>query len=180
MAGDKIETAKSGRAGCRGCKEKIAKGELRFGEVDYAFDPDGSFKWYHLPCAAKKLPAKLQGALDDFEGEVPGTDDLLAEIAKGKKGKAFPRAEPAPSGRASCLVCSEKLKKGELRVAVEREVDTGSFTARRPGYMHPGCAQGSEFLAGVEDLAKTLRENSDLDDAKLAELEGALGHPPIE
>ena len=26
---DTIEAAKSGRAGCRGCKAKIAKGELR-------------------------------------------------------------------------------------------------------------------------------------------------------
>jgi hypothetical protein len=174
MAGDKIEIAKSGRAGCRGCKEKIAKGELRFGEVDYAFDPDGSFKWYHLPCAAKKLPAKLGGALDDFDGEVPDKDDLLAQIAKGKKGTAFPRAEPAPSGRAACLVCSEKIKKGDLRVVVEREVDTGSFTAKRPGYLHPGCAKDSEFLAEVKDLVKALKENSDLEDAKLKELEGAL------
>ena len=72
-------------------------------------------------------------------------------------------------------MCSEKIKKGDLRLVVEREVDTGSFTAKRPGYLHPGCAKGSEFLAEVKGLAKTLGENSDLEDAKLKELFGALG-----
>ena len=174
MAGDKIETAKSGRAGCRGCKEKIAKGELRFGEVDYTFDSEGSFKWYHLPCAAEKLPAKLVEALEAYEGEVPSKDELLATAAKAKKGSAFPRAELAPSGRAACLACSEKIKKGELRVAVEREVDTGSFVAKRPGYLHPARAKGSEHLEGIEDVVGALKENSDLAEDELAEVTAAL------
>jgi poly [ADP-ribose] polymerase len=175
MAGDKIEAAKSGRAGCRGCKEKIGKGELRFGEVDYTFDSEGSFKWYHLPCAAGKLPAKLIEALEGYEGEVPNKEELLASAAKAKKGSAFPRAELAPSGRAACLGCGEKIKKGELRVAVEREVDTGSFMAKRPGYLHPACAKGSEHLEGLDDVLGALKENSDLEDEKLAEVTAALG-----
>ena len=174
MPGDVIEAAKSGRAGCRGCKEKIGKGELRFGEVDYAFDPDGSYKWYHLPCAARKLPTKLEEALGEFADEVPDRDALLAAIKEGKKGTAIPRCEPAPSGRAGCLTCSEKIKKGELRVVIEREVDTGSFVAKRPGYLHIGCAKGSEHLADVDDLPATLAANSDLDAEQLAALTQAL------
>lgn len=43
-----IEAAKSGRAKCRKCKEKIEKGELRFGhEVANAFS-DSTLQWYHL------------------------------------------------------------------------------------------------------------------------------------
>ena len=49
-----IEPAKSGRASCRKCKEKIEKGELRFGHaVDSGFSDEPSFQWYHLACAAE-------------------------------------------------------------------------------------------------------------------------------
>lgn len=174
MPGDVIELAKSGRAGCRGCKQKIGKGELRFGEVDFTFDPDGSYKWYHLPCAAKSLPAKLEEALGEFPDEVPDREALVVAIQEGKQGTAFPRAEEAPSGRASCLGCSQKIKKGELRVAIEREVDTGSFVAKRPGYLHPACAKGSEHLTEVDDPLETLRQNSDLTPAQLDALTQAL------
>ena len=58
--GDKIEAAKSSRAACRLCGEKIKKGELRFGE-EYESEYGLSFRWYHLPCAAKKLPALFRG-----------------------------------------------------------------------------------------------------------------------
>jgi hypothetical protein len=174
MPGDVIQPAKSGRAACRSCKEKIAKGELRFGEVDYSFDPDGTFKWFHLACAARKLPAKLGEALAEYPDELPDKEALLAAMAEGQKGTAFPRGELAPSGRAACLGCQNKIAKGELRVAVEREVDTGSFVARRPGYLHPSCAVGSEHVAQYEDLLAAVRENSDLVPAKLDELAAAL------
>ena len=164
---DRIEEAVSGRAKCRKCKDKIEKGALRFGEVDYSFSESGTYKWFHLSCAAAQLPTKLGPALQEFAGEVPDRDQLELEVAKGRRGKAFPRGELAPSGRAGCLVCDAKIKKGELRLAVEREVDTGSFVAKRPGYVHPACAKGSEYVSEAEDLAGELRENSDLDAAQL-------------
>ncbi|MGE0713510.1 MAG: hypothetical protein AB7N76_14300 [Planctomycetota bacterium] len=171
---DRIEEAVSGRASCRKCKGKIEKGQLRFGEVDFTFSESGTYKWYHLPCAADRVPDKLRGALEAWEGEVPDREALEAALAKGKKGKVAPRGELAPSGRASCLGCGEKIKKDELRLVVEREVDTGAFTAKRPGYLHLACAKGSEHLAGEADLTTALRENSDLEPAKLEELLAAL------
>ena len=125
--------------------------------------------------AARRRLAKLEEALGEFPDDVPDRDALLAAIKEGKKGSAIPRAEPAPSGRAGCLACSEKIKKGELRIVVEREVDTGSFVAKRPGYLHAGCAKGSEHLEGVEDLRATLEANSDLNADQLAALAQALG-----
>lgn len=167
-----IEAAKTGRSSCRTCREKIGKGELRFGIVDYTFSSDGSFKWHHLACAAKKEPEALQEAIAAYEGELPDKDALLAACAEGKKGTAVPRAEPAPSGRAKCLKCGEKIAKGELRVVVERMIE--ALGQARPAYLHPGCAPGSEHVEGIDDLAATLRENSALSDEQLTELDAAL------
>ena len=97
-----IEPAKSGRASCRTCREKIAKGELRFGQVDYSFGDDGSYRWHHLTCAAKKLPVDLKESLDAYDGEVPDREALETAMVEGRRGNAFPRGELAPSGRAAC------------------------------------------------------------------------------
>ena len=168
-----IEEAKTGRAGCRSCREKIGKGELRFGVVDYSFSSDGSFKWHHLQCAAKKIPAALAEAIEAHAGvELPDKEALLQACAEGRKGTGIPRVEPAPSGRAKCLICEEKIAKAELRVVVEREVE--GVGQPRPGYLHVACAVGSEHLAEVEDLPATIRANSDLPEETLAELDKTL------
>ena len=57
---DVIEVAKSGRAKCRGCGNKVEKGALRFGLVDFGFSESGSHRWYHLRCAQQKADARLQ------------------------------------------------------------------------------------------------------------------------
>jgi hypothetical protein len=92
--GNHIAPAPSGRAACRACKEKIAKGELRFGEsVPNVFSDSGepSFRWYHLRCAAEKKAAILGPVLDAYTGEVPERAALHAAIllalAKKKKKK---------------------------------------------------------------------------------------------
>jgi poly [ADP-ribose] polymerase len=172
-----IESAKSGRAACRKCKEKIAKGELRFGhEVESNFSDSPSYQWYHLKCAAVKLPVDLSLALKDYAGDVPDRDELDATIAanrKKQKPSKFPYAERAPSGRASCLVCADKILKDELRVAVEREVEAGEFARRSAGYLHPQCALQYEEIP--DDLMDQVREHSpQLDDAELDEIEQRL------
>lgn len=163
-----IEEAKSNRAACRGCREKIQKGELRLGdEVVNAFSSgdEPSFQWYHLSCAADKKPQELKTALADFAGEVPGRAELEEKIAaaaaKGKKKAiTFPYAERAPSGRSKCLECGETIEKGQMRVAIEREVDTGSFVTTGAGYLHPACAE--------EDVRASAAANSQLSLAELA------------
>ena len=160
--GHMIESAKSGRAKCRGCREKIAKGEPRFGhEVPNDFsDGDMTYRWFHVTCAARKQPIELGKALEDFEGELPDKEDLLAAIEKNKKNVkpgSFPYAERAPSSRSKCIGCEEKIEKEDLRVAVEREIDTGSFTRSGAGYLHVTCAL--EFT-GEDDLLSQVTANS--------------------
>src|SRR6185312_4345515 len=96
----KIEEAKSGRATCRTCREKIDKGQLRFGEESpNAFDPGGppSYLWHHLLCAAKKKPAELKLALEGFTGEIPNRAELDAALAAGPSkaaGKSVEKTYP--------------------------------------------------------------------------------------
>lgn len=85
-----IEVSPSGRAGCRGCKEKIQKGELRFGEAAKNVFSDGgepTMRWYHLRCAAEKKPKLLGPALAAYPGEVPDRASLEATIAEKQTKK---------------------------------------------------------------------------------------------
>jgi poly [ADP-ribose] polymerase len=158
-----IEPAKSGRAACRTCRQPIAKGELRFGEeVPNAFSDSGepSYQWHHLPCAATKKPAQLKLALASFTGEVPGRAELekTIEAAAAKvKPATFPYAERAPTGRSKCQACEQPIEKGALRVAIEREVDTGSFVTKGAGYLHAACARAH---TGDDALMEKIQANS--------------------
>lgn len=174
-----IEAAKSGRAACRKCRNKIAKGELRLGvqtEGDYGV----SYQWYHLECGGEVRAKELESALDGYEGEVPERAKLDELIAKNRDKKPrgakrdFPYAEPAPSGRSGCLSCEEKIPKGELRVAVEMEIDTGSFTTVGARYLHAKCAVAFTSSDAAE-LFTMLETNSELEADELATLKSTLG-----
>jgi poly [ADP-ribose] polymerase len=168
-----IEEAKSSRASCRSCRKTIQKGELRFGEETLnRFSGDGgtTFAWHHLACAAEKKPAELKEALATYSGPLANRAELEATIAKsaGTKKPEFPYAERAPTARSKCLACQEAIDKGQLRVAIEREVDTGTFVAKSAGYLHPGCAQ--EFIQD-EQLLDKVKANSQLSEEDQGELE---------
>ena len=173
---NEIERAKSGRAKCRKCREKIEKDEFRFGyEVSGEFGD--TIQWYHLKCAAEKIPVDFESTLKDFSGQIPDRDELLAVIEQNRgkqKPTTYPYAELAPSGRSSCLVCSEKIDKGDIRVAVQREIDAGGFARQGAGYLHPKCAMQYEDIP--DDLGSQLEENSlSLSANELADLIEELG-----
>lgn len=171
-----IEIAKTGRASCRKCRKKIEKDTLRFGlesEMQYGDEP--SYRWYHLACGAAVDPFKLEKLLKTYEGEIEDRAEVEGVIREAKKKvkPPFPYAEVAPSGRSKCMECDEKIEKGALRVAVEREVDTGSFVTKGAGYLHPGCAVAH---TDDPDLPSKLKDNSiHLDEAQLAALAAELG-----
>ena len=172
-----IEVAKSGRSTCRGCRAKIEKGVLRFGEeVPNMFSEEGgtTFRWWHLECAATKgkLANEVRDALKSYPGEVPERDKLDKVIADNLHAD-FPYAERAPNGRARCRVCSETIDKGTVRVAFQRIVETGMGVQRGAGYVHSTCTMAFEDAKnlGEEQLVKLVREHSKLsaaDDAQLA------------
>lgn len=170
-----IEEAKSGRASCRTCKKTIAKGELRFGEeAPNAFGDSPSMRWHHMACAAEKLPAELKAAMDEYPETIPDRAELdkaIDESLKKGRGKpgGFPYADRAPTGRAKCMQCEEPIAKDSIRVAVEREIDTGAMVTRGAGYLHPKCvAENLENVGGDKDeLVAALRTNSRLAQADL-------------
>lgn len=172
-----IEVAKSGRAGCRTCRNPIAKGELRFGEeTPNAFGDAGemSFRWHHMRCAAQKLAEQLRGALADYAGDVPdrvALDALMTE-AEANKPPPFPYGDRAPSGRARCLGCGETLPKGALRVAIERDIERGMTVTKGAGYLHPACAAAYvEEQGGTHDkLTAELRAHTRLPEPDLEAL----------
>ncbi len=172
--GNWIEAAKSGRAKCRKCKQPIAKGELRLGhEFESQFGE--STYWYHLACAAEAKPVELQEAMDSYAGDLPDRADLekaLESAKKSAKPTVFPYAERAPSGRSGCISCGDKIAKEDLRVAVEEEIDTGSFVTKGARYLHAKCAK--DYI-GDENLLELLKKHStSLDDKDLDELAGQL------
>src|SRR3569623_391130 len=102
-------------------------------------------------------------------------------IAKGRsKPGGLPHADKAPTGRARCMQCGEAIAKDSLRVAVEREIETGAMVAQGAGYLHPACAgtytdaKGGDRAALVEGL----RANSRLTDADLAAVVEAVETSP--
>lgn len=165
MSDAKIESAKTGRSKCRKCREGIAKDELRLGIISYQFDTDGSWTWYHLPCGAAFNPESFENAVEEFGSEIPDIAELRAAAKLAARKNLMPRIEVAPSGRASCLGCSEKIKpKGTLRVVVEREVDDPPGQTR-PGYLHVGCALG--YVETEGDFRAEVLANSELDEEQL-------------
>ncbi|GLV44778.1 Poly-(ADP-ribose) polymerase [Carabus blaptoides fortunei] len=81
-----IEYAKSGRAACRGCEQKILKDEVRVAKKDFETEVGkrygGQQMWHHLDCFAK-----LRSELKYFEtGEkLPGFKSLKVDDQKNVK-----------------------------------------------------------------------------------------------
>jgi poly [ADP-ribose] polymerase len=178
-----IEEAKSGRASCRTCKKPIAKGELRFGEeAPNAFGDQPSLRWHHLMCAAEKLPAELKAALDAHPDPIPNRDELdkamTESLSKGRgKPGGFPYADRAPTGRARCIQCQQPIDKDSIRVAVEREIETGGMVQKAARYMHPACVAANLEASGEdkEALVEGLRTNSRLAPPDLDAAISAIG-----
>jgi hypothetical protein len=180
----KVELAPSGRARCRGCKEGIAKGSVRFAEeFQNPFSDDGGMglRYWHLPCAAIKLANELAAAIAAYEGpplptlDRPALDALIEQHLRPDA----PYAERAGSGRAHCRACDVTIKKGELRVAFERVFESPMGPQKGFAYAHPGCLgkyldrereRGREAMDRDEAVRQVLA-NSRLGEADRAEVQ---------
>jgi hypothetical protein len=91
--GNRLELAPHGRTACRGCKKKLAKGELRLGADALAADgEETTTHWYHVACGLEKSPAELVEALAKYTGDVPDRKRLevrAAALAEEKRAEAL-------------------------------------------------------------------------------------------
>ncbi|XP_045512835.1 poly [ADP-ribose] polymerase isoform X2 [Pieris brassicae] len=171
------EYAKSGRAACKGCKEKIDQGSLRIAiMVQSAFHDGKQPNWHHEKCLFKKKCPTIQeiGNFNKLKNEdqkrikelLANSSGAVMPVEKGKKGKGTKRKEDklqpgicnfsveyAKSSRATCKQCDIKICKDEVRIS-KMEFDPRYGDA--PAWHHVKCFAERQaeflFLAGGEDI----------------------------
>jgi len=172
-----VEPASSGRARCRGCGERIEKGELRFGErLDNPFGEGEMTHWFHLECAAFKRPEPLLETLEARDAPLESQEELMSTARAGLEHRRLPRvngAERATSGRAKCRSCHETIVKGAWRIPLVFW-EEGRFAPS--GFIHAGCARA--HLETTDVMSRVRRFSSGLGEDDLRELQEELGGPP--
>lgn len=168
-----IEPASTGRAKCRGCGERIAAGELRFGEsVDNPFAEGETTHWFHLECGAYKRPEPFLEALAARTEPLPDGERLEAEA---RLGIAHPRAaritgiERSPTGRAQCRSCKTAIEKDAWRIALVF-YEEGRFAPA--GYVHVPCARA--YFETTDVLPRLRRFSPSLREEDFAEIQARL------
>lgn len=171
-----IEKAPTGRAKCRGCGEKIAGGELRFGEsLPNPFAEGETLHWFHPECAAMKRPEAFLEAAEAPAEPLPDSERLQALARAAAEHPRLPRvngAERDPSGRAQCRHCRQKIDKGAWRIQLVFW-EEGRFSPA--GSLHVPCASGYFGTAAILDRVK--RFSPSLGEADLGEIQAELLMP---
>jgi hypothetical protein len=173
-----IEPAATGRAKCRGCGERIAAQELRFGESLPNPFADGETKhWFHLDCGSFKRPEPFLEALLAATPPPAEHERLEAQARDGIAHRRLPRidgAERAPTGRAQCRGCKKTIDKDAWRVRLVF-FEEGMFSPA--GFVHAACSRAyfetTAILPRIRRFAPGLAEG-DLR-AFQAELDGSGG-----
>jgi hypothetical protein len=169
-----IEPASSGRAKCRGCGERIAAGELRFGEsLPNPFADGEMTHWFHLECGAFKRPEPFLATLEARDTPPPDAERLAAEAKRGLAHRRLPRvngAERAASGRAQCRSCREAIVKGAWRISLVF-YEEGRFSPS--GYVHVRCAR--DYFETVDVVPRLRRFSPGLSEEDLAAIQAELG-----
>src|SRR4051812_35383946 len=167
-----FEHASTGRAKCRGCKQPLAKGELRFGEsVPNQFGEGEVTHWFHPKCAAYKRPDSLLQAL----AEHPDTPDREALEGIANTALVNPRltrldgAERSPSSQARCRQCKEPIEKGAWRIRLVFQ-EEGTFTPG--GFIHLACSK--DYFGSGNVLDQPLQFSPSLPTEERAALAAAM------
>lgn len=168
-----FENAATGRSKCRGCRQPIAKGELRFGEnLPNPFGEGEVTHWFHPLCAAYKRPDALLEGLA-AAADLPDREALEAIARIGIDNPRLVRidgAELSPTGQARCRHCKEPIARGEWRIRLVFH-EEGNFSAG--GFIHLACR---EAYFGTGDILEPLLHFSPaLDEAGRAALAAAVG-----
>lgn len=170
------EYAKSGRAACKGCKQKIDQGTLRLAiMVQSAFHDGKQPNWHHEECFFNKQRPTTAADIGNFnvlkladqkriKEKIENSTGIVMPTVKGKgKGKGAKRTadaasasalkdfkvEYSKSSRAACRLCEIKICKDEVRVAkVVFDTEVGAKYGGQPLWHHVQCfaQQRSELL----------------------------------
>ena len=171
-----IEPASSARAKCRGCGERIAAGEMRFGErLPNPFADGEMTHWFHLECAAFKRPGPLLEALQARAKPLEGRERLEMEAKRGIAHRRLPRisgVERSPTGRAQCRSCRETIGKGTWRIPLVFYED-GRFAPS--GFIHARCSQ--TYFETADVLARLRRFSPGLQDEDIRAIQAELDSP---
>ena len=168
-----IEPATSGRAKCRGCGEKIAAHELRFGESLPNPFGDGETKyWFHLDCGAFRRPEPFLLALQAATPPLEEHERLQAQAREGITHRRLPRidgAERSPSSRARCRCCQKSIDKGAWRIPL---VFFEEGLLSPGGFVHAACSRA--YFETTEILPRIRRFAPGLGDEELRAIRADL------
>ena len=126
-----LEYAKSGRASCKKCKEKILKGELRIQRISEANDMKMSNN-FHVQCTARPKEYKndiegfVRDILQDETGEnildtEEGIERIILEVSKGPKSaeaKSKIKSEAVDGVNSN----GGKLSRASAALAISRKI----------------------------------------------------------
>ena len=95
---------------------------------------------------------------------------------------SYPSSKVAPTGRAKCIHCGEKVEKGSVKIEVERTVETPRGERVVAASLHPACAAAwvgeSDWPGGIAAFAQAVLDNGAEPVDELAEHLGADATKP--
>lgn len=164
------EYAKSGRAGCKGCKMNIAQDSLRIARMVQSPHFDGKVpQWYHFRCFFQKFKPKSCSDIGKFDtlrwddqekvrAKFTGSATVKDEVdgpSCNNNNSDF-QIEYAKSGRAKCRQCEEKIEKGVIRISKLMEPEEVKFARGPvPHWHHVKCFVERKTELDAGDLAAT-------------------------
>lgn len=171
-----IQPAPTARAKCRGCGDRIAAGELRFGEsLPNPFAEGEMTHWFHVDCAAYKRPEPFLETIEARIEPLADAERMASEAKRGIAHRRLPRvngAERSPSGRAQCRSCRNNIEKGAWRISLVY-YEHGRFEPS--GFIHVPCTRA--YLETIDVLPRLKRFAPQLTDEDLREIEAELQKP---
>jgi len=168
-----FEPAATGRSKCRGCKQALQKGELRFGEsLPNQFGEGEVTHWFHPMCAAYKRPEPVLEALSVATSEIPEREALERAAQASLAQHRLPRidgAERSPTSQAKCRQCREPIEKGAWRIRLIFH-EEGTFSPG--GFIHLTCRQA--YFATADVLERVLHFSPALAEEERAALRAEM------
>lgn len=126
-----VEYAKSGRAACKKCKDKIDKDAIRVGfKAEAAEDAEGAAahfgcSWHHFACFAqakgaawfkKHLTSEAEKGVAGLDALKTEDQELVAELFKACRGeRSVPAAPVAPAQEESTITPTKVTKKRKAK-----------------------------------------------------------------